>query len=166
MELVLILDNIRSLHNVGSIFRIADGAGVNKIYLTGITGYPQKQNDTRPPWEVEKVSKGVHKTALGAEEYVDWEYVKDIDVLVDKLKRNGYQIASLELTDNSVNIFQLSANGLNDKVALVVGNEIDGVSKSVLETSDLIIHIPMSGKKKSLNVATATAVAVYELLNK
>ncbi len=166
MKLILILENIRSLHNVGSIFRIADGAGVNKIYLTGITGYPQKQNDTRPPWEVEKVMKGIHKTALGAEEYVDWEYLEDTDVLVDKLKQDGWQIASLELTDNSVNIFQLSPNDLNDKVALVVGNEIDGVSKSVLEKSDLVTHIPMSGRKKSLNVATATAVGTYELTNK
>jgi 23S rRNA (guanosine2251-2'-O)-methyltransferase len=145
-ELVLILDNIRSRENVGSIFRTADAAGVSMIYLCGITPIP-------PHPKIEKAS-------LGAEKTVPYKYIRDAWRLVTQLQKEGYQVVALEQTKESEDIFKFKAKY---PVALVVGNEVDGVSISVLKRVDKKISIPMYGKKESLNVSVATGIALYSL---
>lgn len=143
------LDNIRSLYNVGSLFRTADALLVEKIILCGITGTP-------PDKQIEKV-------ALGAVETVPFEYAKDIGETVRKLKAAGKQIVALELTKESINYRKAD---YAEEIALVVGNEVDGVTDEVLEMADLAVDIPMKGRANSLNVATATAVVAYEIASK
>ena len=146
LPLCVVLNNIRSLHNVGTIFRTADGAGVEKIWLCGITGYPPQ--------------RGIAKTALGAEDHVLWEYREDILGLLKELKRAGYQIVLLEQMQGSVSHDVFKAKS---PVCLVVGNEINGVSESLQILSDAAIEIEMDGIKNSLNVAVAFGIAVYQL---
>ena len=146
-ELVVILDNIRSCENVGSIFRTADGAGVSKLYLCGIT--------PRPPHP--KISK----TALGADTYIPWEYYKQTWRLIERLKKDGYQVLALEKTRNAKSIFSLKLKG--DKAALVIGNEVSGLSPEILRRSNQVVTIPMHGQKESLNVAVAFGIAVYQI---
>lgn len=143
---VLILPNIRSGHNVGAIFRTADGAGVEKLYLTGYTPCP-------PHTQIDKVS-------LGAEKWVPWEYKKQAGGLLKNLKKIGYNIIALEQTGNSVNIFDWKPKF---PLALVLGNEKTGVPKSLLKYCDQSVEIPMRGKKKSLNVSVAAGIAMYSI---
>lgn len=146
-KLYLVAYNIRSLYNVGSMLRTADAFGVDKVYLAGYTGYPPR----------EKISK----TALGAEEVVPWErHWRGIE-LIKELKKQKIQIVSLEVTKKSKPL-----NNFKPKfpVALIVGNEKNGISKKVLDLSDHVVHIPMQGIKESLNVSVATGVAL-NLLN-
>lgn len=145
----MICDSIRSLYNVGSIFRTSDALGVKKIYLCGITGTPEQ--------------KGVLKVSLGAENSVSWEYCKNAWQLVDKLKKQGFRIVSLELTGDSKNVKLFKPKF---PLALIVGNEVDGVSPTLLKRSDAVVHIPMKGIKESLNVSVAFGIATYEILNK
>jgi tRNA G18 (ribose-2'-O)-methylase SpoU len=142
--MILILNKIRSLYNVGSIFRSADGFGVEKIYLCEYTPCPPR--------------KEISKTALGAEEVVDWEYFENSKDLILKLKKDGYQIVSLEKNDKSEAIENYV---WSEKTALILGNEIDGVDVELLERSDAVVHISMRGIKESFNVASAAAVAMY-----
>ena len=146
-QIVVILDNIRSRENVGSIFRTADAAGVSRIYLCGIT--PQ------PPHE--KISK----TALGAETVVPWEYAKQTWRLLEKLKKEDYRIIALEKTNGAKDLFRTKRE--QKPVALVLGNEVDGLTPQVLKRSDLVVSIPMRGQKESLNVAVAFGIAIYQL---
>jgi len=145
----LIADNIRSLENIGSIFRTADALGVNKIFLTGICG--------RPPHP--KISK----TALGAEKNVAWEYHWQIWRIIDRLKKDKIKVASLEQASNSVCYTRFKPKF---PLALIIGNEVKGVSKSALDRSDSVIHLPMLGKKESLNVAVAFGAVGYYLSSK
>ncbi len=147
-EIYVLLNNIRSLHNVGSIFRTSDGAGVDKVFLCGQTGYPPREEIT--------------KTAIGAEETVDWEYWMDPIECIQKLKGEGVQIVALEQTDKSIEYKKLESE---HPICLVVGNEIDGVSEEILKLCDSAIEIPMHGKKQSLNVSVAFGVAIYQLSN-
>ncbi len=149
-EIVTILDNLRSRENVGSIFRTSDAAGVSKIYLCGIT--PQ------PPHE--KISK----TALGAELDIPWEYHKQTWRLVDSLKKEGFIILALEKTHLPNEVWGTFKGG--EKVALIVGNEVDGLSPQVLKRSHEVMSIPMVGKKESLNVSVAFGIAIYRILFK
>lgn len=142
----VVVDNVRSLENVGSIFRTADGAGVTKIFLCGITGRPPHQKIT--------------KTALGAETIIPFEYHKQAWRLVQKLQQQGVEIISLEQTKTSIDIGQHKPQL---PLALVIGNEVKGVSKKVLELSDAVVHLPMRGQKESLNVAVAFGIAAYVL---
>jgi len=150
-EIILILDNIRSRENVGSIFRTADAAGVSKIYLCGITPIPPH----------EKISK----TALGAETFVSWEYRKQTWRFLLELKNQNskIKIIGLEQTKESVDIFKFKPKF---PLVLVVGNEVNGLSPQILKYCDKKISIPMYGKKESLNVAVAAGIAVYAILNK
>ncbi len=148
-KFILILPNIRSAHNVGAIFRTADGAGVDKIYLCGYTPCPPHP--------------GLDKVSLGAEKSVSWESAAQTGRLLKKLKSDGYFIAALEQTKNSVNIYQWLPRF---PLALIVGNEKIGVSKSLLKYCDTVVHLPMLGKKQSLNVSVAAGVAMYEIANK
>ncbi|MEZ4210095.1 MAG: RNA methyltransferase [Patescibacteria group bacterium] len=148
-SLVVIAHNIRSLHNVGAIFRTSEGAGVNKIYLTGYTGIPPR--------------KEISKVALGSEERIPWEQSKNISHLITKLKSEGYQLVSLEQDPRSTDY---KAFKPNPKTALLIGNEVRGVSKQLRDKSDSIIELPMHGKRKSLNVSVAFGIAIYELSSK
>lgn len=145
---VVILPNIRSGHNVGAIFRTADGAGVNKLYLTGYSPCP-------PHTQVDKVS-------LGAEKFVLWEYRKQTGKLLKELREMGYNIVALEQTKGSKNIFGWKPSW---PLALVLGNEKTGVPKTLLKYCDEAIEIPMAGKKNSLNVSVAAGVAIYRICN-
>ncbi len=145
-EIYLILDNIRSLFNVGSLFRTADVFNVSKIFLCGYTGTPPR--------------KEISKVALGAEEWIPWEHHEDINKLIKLLKKQGIKIASLE-TDAKAQ--SLADSAPTFPIALIVGNEVEGISPKTLKASDQIIEIPMLGKKESLNVATAAGIALYGL---
>ncbi len=145
-ELVVIAHNIRSLHNVGSIFRTAEGAGVSKLYLTGYTGTPPR--------------KEIAKVALHSDERVPWEYRKTASSVIAKLKKEGFQIVALEQDPRSISYRQFKPE---NKCALIVGNEVLGVSKQLRDKCDVIIEIPMIGKRKSLNVSVAFGIAIYAL---
>lgn len=147
-KLILILPNIRSGHNVGAIFRTADGAGVDKLYLTGYTPCP-------PHTQIDKVS-------LGAEKFVPWEYRKQTGRLLKELKEMGYNIVALEQTKGSKNIFDWKPKW---PLALVLGNEKTGVPKNLLKYCDEAVEIPMVGKKNSLNVSVAAGIAMYYVTN-
>jgi len=146
LPLCVVMNNIRSLHNVGTIFRTADGAGVEKIWLCGITGYPPQG--------------GIAKTALGAENHVPWEYREDVLKLINELKEKGYQIVLLEQMHGSVNYNAFKAK---PPVCLVIGNEVSGITEDLLSLTDAAIEIEMDGVKNSLNVAVAFGIAVYQL---
>lgn len=142
----VVLNNIRSLHNVGSIFRSADGAGVEKVWLCGITGYPPQG--------------GITKTALGAEDHVPWEYRQDGVALIKELREEGYQIVLLEQMEGAVCYDQFIPKA---PVCLVIGNEISGISESILSLCDTAVEIDMAGVKNSLNVAVAFGVIAYQI---
>ncbi len=152
-DVVLILDNIRSVHNVGSIFRTAETAGVSKIYCLGTTPTPiDRFSQTR---------KDFAKVALGAEDLVSWEHLETGEATIRKLKKDSFQILALEQDQNSINYKKIK---LGKKIALIVGNEVGGVSKSLLKLVDQIAEIPMKGKKESLNVSVATGIMLFELI--
>lgn len=160
-NIVLILDNIRSCHNVGSLFRTAEGLGLKEIYLCGITPYPKITNDSRLPHLISKITKKIDKTALGSINLIDYYYSENSFNVINKLKKKGYKIFSLEQDPRSQYLDQAKINFKN--IALVVGNEVSGVDLNILEQSDLIIEIRMLGKKESLNVVQAAAMALYNL---
>ncbi len=143
-EIYVLAHNIRSLHNIGSIFRTCDAVGVTKLYLTGYSGVPPR--------------KEISKTALDADKFVSWEYHKDPLELIKKMKELSFQIISLEKNQLSQNIMDFSPSY---PLCLILGNEIEGVEKPLLDLSDNILHIPMNGKKESLNVSVAFGIAVY-----
>lgn len=146
-EIVLVLYNIRSRFNVGSIFRTADAAGVSKIFLCGITPQP-------PHHKIDKV-------ALGATKYIPWEYHKQTSRLLNKIKHKGFQVIALEQSRKSVHYTKCK---LKYPIALVVGSEIKGLPQTLLMLADRIIDIPMYGKKESLNVGVATGIVLFELI--
>lgn len=148
-DFFVVCDNIRSLENVGSIFRTADALGVTKIYLCGITG--------RPP------QNKISKTALGAELTVPWEYYKQSWRLIEKLRQQKIHIIALEQSKKSILYTKYKPKF---PLALVIGNEVKGVSPKAIELADNIIHLPMAGQKESLNVAVAFGVAGYEIIRR
>lgn len=166
-NLSLLLHDIRSVHNVGSIFRTADGAGVSRIYLSGYTPAPVDRFG-RPRADLAKV-------ALGAEKAVDWEVVGgasgagDADLLADvvdfikKMKKSGTKIIALEQDERAVDYREVDDTLVGQDILLVLGNEVDGVSRDILDLADIIIEIPMRGEKESLNVSVAAGVAVYAI---
>lgn len=153
---ILILNDIRSVENVGAMFRTADAAGIDKIYLIGTTPTPidrfgRKRND-------------LAKSALGAEEYVAWEYKKLVCPVIAKLKRDGFKIIAIEQDENSVDYRKLKANRYKLK-AFLVGTEVTGIPKNILKKCDIIAEIPMRGKKESLNVSVALGVVLFRILD-
>lgn len=157
-RMVVILHNIRSLHNVGSIFRTADAAGIERIYLCGITPEPV-DIFAKPRQQLTKVS-------LGAEKYVKWEKRKLTIALIDELKKQGYKIWSIEQSKKSVPYHRAAINSSKQKVVLVLGSEIKGLPPSILKRSDKILEIPMKGRKESLNVSVAFGIVAFHLLPK
>lgn len=156
--MVVILDNIRSLHNVGSIFRTADGAGVEKLYLCGITPSPLNR--------FKEVVPEIAKTALGAEASVAWEKADDTLATIKKLKKDGFTIVALEQDKRSIpyTSFRVDSEKAH-RLALVLGPEVEGLSKAVLDKCDTIIEIPMHGMKESLNVSVAFGVVAFYLIH-
>ena len=174
-KITVIAHNIRSTFNVGSIFRTCEGFGVERLILSGYTPYPDLalsreapscayidgevcQNDQRLPHIRERITQQIHKTALGAESLVPFEY-REAPPL-DELRQLGYRIAALEQAANSTNLRNYSAP---DRIALLLGEEVDGIAPEWLALADDIIEIPMFGQKESFNVSVAAGIALYEL---
>ncbi len=154
--MILILDNIRSAHNVGAMFRTADGAGVELLYLVGITPKPTKKE-----LYLTDAEKTLKKTALGAEKTIPWKQVKTLPPLLRRLKKEGYTLLALEQAVGSVDYRTYQLEG--KKVAVVVGNEVSGIDPKNQALCDVVIELPMRGKKNSLNVSVATGIALYHL---
>lgn len=150
---IVILENIRSMENVGSIFRTCDAVGVGEIYLVGTTPAPYDKFE-RPQGKLIKAS-------LGAEKTVSWEKTDDAPSLIKKLKEEGYYIIAVEQGENSKLYSEVEAK---DKTAFVFGSEVEGVSKEVLKLADVLAEIPMKGEKESLNVAVTAGIALYRIL--
>ena len=148
--ITVVLDNVRSLYNVGSIFRTSDAALIERLYLTGITGTPEH--------------RGLHKTALGAQDTVAWAYEKDPVEVLRRLRHDGYTLAALEITDMPTHTTEVLPDHF--PLCLVVGNEISGVRDELVAMADLALEIPQYGAKQSLNVAVAYGVAVFDLVQR
>lgn len=159
-EIVLIAHDLRSTHNVGSLLRTAEGLGVSRVYLTGYTPYPIMKKDSRLPHLAVKIDKDITKTALGAEKLVKWTHESDIFKLMAGLKASHYNLVALEQTPDAVPLPDFRPES---SVALVVGNEVTGLGKEILESVQKVVEIPMRGKKESFNVVQAAAMAVYHL---
>ena len=149
--LIVILDNIRSLNNIGSVFRTSDAFLIEKIYLCGITA--------KPP------HKDIHKTALGSTETVDWEYVEDTLTLVEKLKTKNIKIISIEQAENATMLNDFTPDE-ETRYAIVFGNEVKGVQQEIVNTSDVVIEIPQYGTKHSLNISVSAGVVIWDLFCK
>ncbi|PKQ43819.1 RNA methyltransferase [Confluentibacter flavum] len=149
--LIIILDNIRSLNNIGSVFRTSDAFLIEKIYLCGITA--------KPP------HKDIHKTALGSTETVAWEYVENTKTLLDKLKAEGVKICAIEQAENATMLNEFTPQQ-QTTYALVFGNEVKGVAQEVVNASDLVIEIPQYGTKHSLNISVSAGVVIWDLFSK
>lgn len=146
MSLHVVVHNVRSAYNVGSIFRSADSLGAEKVWIAGYSPTPDLPK--------------VHKTALGAEGYVPWERVPEVEDAISRLRADGFRIVGLELDDRAADLFDYA---VPERLALVVGNEVEGVPPSVRALCDDLVKIPQRGKKESLNVAVASAIAMYAL---
>ena len=157
-EVLLVLHDIRSAHNVGSMFRTADGSGVGQIVLSGYSPVPPKVGALY----LTDADKAFRKTALGAESTVPWKKVSSLPRLMTRLKQEGYVLMALEQAPGSIDYREYRSTG---KVALIVGNEVEGVAASILKRCDAILEIPMRGKKNSLNVSVATGIALYEIMS-
>ena len=149
--LIVILDNVRSLNNIGSVFRTCDAFLIEKIYLCGITATPP--------------NKEIHKTALGATDSVAWEYEENTLSAVEKLKEQGVYIISIEQAENSTMLNDFQPNG-KQKYAIIFGNEVKGVEQEVVSASDEVIEIPQYGTKHSLNISVSAGIAIWELAMK
>lgn len=149
--LILVLDDIRSLHNIGSVFRTSDAFLIEKIYLCGITAIPP--------------NKEIHKTALGATETVDWEYQKDVVELIEKLKKENVSVFAIEQVENAVFLQDFKVEK-DKRYALIFGNEVYGVSQKAIETCNGSIEIPQLGTKHSLNISVSAGIVVWDLFKK
>ena len=149
--IIVVLDNIRSLNNVGSVFRTSDAFLIEKIYLCGITATPP--------------NKEIHKTALGATESVAWEHVENTVDVVKKLKSENVKVLSIEQAENSTKLNTFFPEK-NQKYAIVMGNEVKGVQQEVINVSDLCVEIPQLGTKHSLNISVTTGVVLWDLFSK
>lgn len=147
LPVIIVLDNVRSHLNVGSVFRSADAFLIEAIYLCGITGTPPHRD--------------IHKAALGATETVEWKYIETTAAAIQELKANGYQIASIEQAENATMLNDLNYAG--EKLALVFGNEVDGVDQQIVTASDKVIEIPQYGTKHSLNISVSVGIVLWEI---
>ena len=145
---VIVLDNVRSLHNIGSVFRTADSFLLEGIYLCGITAQPPHRE--------------IHKTALGATDSVDWQYYAETKQAIDHLKERGYKIVAIEQADKSVSLDQFHV-ARNEGIALVFGNEVSGVGEEVVQLADACIEIPQFGTKHSLNISVSAGIVVWDI---
>ncbi|WP_296634029.1 RNA methyltransferase [Polaribacter sp.] len=149
--LIVVLDNVRSLNNIGSVFRTSDAFLIEKIYLCGITATPP--------------NKDIHKTALGATESVDWEYVENTLDIIKKLKTANVKVLSIEQAENATKLDAFLPKKA-EKYAIVMGNEVKGVQQEVINVSDFCIEIPQLGTKHSLNISVTTGIVIWDLFQK
>ena len=149
--LIVVLDHVRSLNNVGSVFRTSDAVRVEAVYLCGITACPPNAE--------------IHKTALGAEDTVAWEYFKDTPEAVDKLRANGYTVCAIEQAEGSVMLDNLSLDK-GKKYAIVLGNEVKGVQQNVVDQCDMCVEIPQYGTKHSLNVSVTAGIVIWDFFQR
>lgn len=158
-EVILLVHNIRSTHNVGALFRTAEGCGAKRIILSGYSPYPTLPNDARLPHISDKLTRDIHKTALGTEMFMPFDYRPEPPL--DELKRQGYRIVALEQATGST---KLSGYHPPAKLALLIGEEVHGIPPELLAQCDDTVEIPMVGRKESFNVSVAAGMALYELL--
>lgn len=151
LPLVVVLDNVRSLHNVGSVFRTSDAFRVQSVLLCGITATPPNAE--------------IHKTALGAEDVVDWQYFESTSDAVGMLRQEGYRIFAIELCDGSIDLQDFETS-IGEKYAVILGNEVKGVQQAVVDASDGAIEIPQFGTKHSLNVSVTAGMVIWEFAKK
>lgn len=147
LPIVVVLDNIRSMYNVGSVFRTCDAFLIEKLYLCGITAQPPHRE--------------IQKTAIGATESVEWEYNKSMKACIEQLKAAGYQIIGIEQTDESVDITKVTIK-TDQKYALLFGNEVDGISDEIIHDLDMALEIPQFGTKHSLNISVSSGIAIWK----
>lgn len=159
-DIVVIAHDMRSAHNVGSLFRTCEGLGVSKLLLTGITPYPRKKQEDRLPHLAEKLDKQIDKTALGATRMLRWEHLPDVEQVIRQLASAGYRVLALEQSTSSI---PLPAYEPSDKVALLLGNEVSGLDEHLLSLASETLEIPMFGSKESFNVVQAAAMCLYKL---
>ena len=157
-EIIVIAHNIRSTHNIGSIFRTCEGFGVLKIIISGYSPYPKLPIDSRLPHIYEKLTNQIHKSALGAEDMVPFAYQEYPDI--EGLRNDGYTIVGLEQDSRSILLHSYKAP---DKIALLLGEEVSGITDDLRNMCDSLIEIPMAGKKESFNVSVAAGIALYSL---
>ncbi|MDR2063188.1 MAG: TrmH family RNA methyltransferase [Candidatus Nomurabacteria bacterium] len=160
IDLVIILHNIRSTYNVGSILRTAEGFGVKTVIFSGYTPFPTVPGDPRLPHLRAKIQKQINKVALGAEQLLNIVVVEDFAAWA---RQNHYQLVALEQAKSSIKLPELQASDLSDKTALLLGEEVHGVPPEILRQCAKIIEIPMRGQKESFNVAVAAGVAIYQI---
>jgi 23S rRNA (guanosine2251-2'-O)-methyltransferase len=149
--IVVVLDNVRSLNNIGSVFRTSDAMAIEAVYLCGITAKPPHRE--------------INKTALGATESVVWEYFDRTELAVEKLKDKGYTIVSIEQTENSTYLNDYKVKK-DQKLAIIMGHEVNGVAQEIIDLSDDVIEIPQKGTKHSLNISVTTGVVLWDLCSK
>ena len=157
-EIIVIAHNIRSTHNIGSIFRTSEGFGVKKIIISGYSPYPRLPIDNRLPHISEKLTSQIHKSALGAETMVPFEYIEFPDF--KSFKEQGFRIVGLEQNQKSIILNEYKPP---DKIILLLGEEVHGITDDLISQCDDLIEIPMSGKKESFNVSVAAGIALYAL---
>lgn len=159
-KIVLLVNDIRSTHNVGSIIRTAECFGVSHIYFTGYTPYPTTKNDSRLPHVSSKLTTQISKTSLGAENDVSWSHHHNLRELISMLKTEDFEIIALEQNSSSISIEKFVPN---NNTAVLLGNEVKGIDPELFNFCDKIIEIPMFGNKESLNVVQASAVMLYQI---
>ncbi len=169
MKITLVAHDIRSTHNVGAFFRTCDGLGVKQIIFSGYTPYPTFEGDSRLPHFADKITRQIHKTALGAESTVDFQCFETLEDVLNHLKSENTVLIALEQFPKSISPSEcaelLKKKYKNRPVALILGNEIHGVKDDVLARMDMIMEIPMNGLKESFNVSVAAGIALYALTN-
>ena len=166
-EIVVLAHNIRSTHNIGAIIRTSEGFGVSKIIFSGYSPFPILKHENfqetgRLPHIAQKINSQIHKTALGSEEIVSFEISKDILKTIQELKNQGFEIFALEQSKKSIFLKDFMAHK-NAKIALLLGEEVEGISKELLDSCNKTLEIPMFGRKESFNVSVATGIALYKI---
>jgi 23S rRNA (guanosine2251-2'-O)-methyltransferase len=158
-RIILLAHDIRSCHNVGSLLRTAEGLGVEEVILSGYTPYPRQEKDSRLPHLSDKITRQIHKTALGAETMLDIRHFDTIELGINYLKEKGFKIMAIEQASGSIKLNDFNPD---KQLALVLGNEVEGLDERSIILCDQVLEIPMQGNKESFNVAQAAAMALYQ----
>jgi tRNA G18 (ribose-2'-O)-methylase SpoU len=159
-KIVVVAHNIRSIHNVGSLFRTLEGLGIDELILSGYSPYPKEDDDKRLEHIASKLTRQINKTALGAENYLKWSHSEDIAPVISKYRKLGYRIYALEQAVSSTSLVDLKPS---DKCLVILGNEVEGIDLDSLSLADEVVELPMLGKKESFNVVQAAAMALLYL---
>lgn len=161
VQISVVAHNIRSTHNIGSIFRTCDGFGVEHLYLSGYSPYPIAKDDTRLPHIAQKTTAEIAKVALGAEATVPFTHIDHVQNTIEAFRAHGYTIVGLEQGEGAIEIQDFQPPS---KILLILGEEVEGIAPDILKLCDSLVEIPMRGQKESFNVSVATGIALYGLL--